>query len=451
VVVTGGNSASPRGIRISAGHSWTRRHGARPARWFLPTGAPVLVSPQKMARYCPGMTGAAPGVAISGLGITELGRVYGRSAADLAAEAVRLAAADAGIALSEVDGLLVCPGITGGLGTGLAAMLGLTDLDLLATVNSYGASACVAVQFAALAIGSGSVHSVACVFADVPLRPGERAGQAYGPGEAAAAGHRPERHGLAGLAAGYGYRNVTTYYALAARRHMETYGTTSDQFGAIAVAQRQWAAGNPLAQFRKPITLADHQASRWIAEPLHLLDCSVVSNGAIAVIVATADRAAAGPRPPVHVWGWGQGHPGYPMRRGSQFGLVTGAVQAGKTALARAGISVHQVSMCQLYDCYTYTVLVTLEDYGFCAKGEGGPFATSGALAPGGSLPVNTGGGQLSAYYMWGFTPLSEAVIQARGDGGARQAPHTDVILVSGNGGILDHHGTLVLSPHRRQ
>jgi uncharacterized OB-fold protein len=104
--------------------------------------------------------------------------------------------------------------------------------------------------------------------------------------------------------------------------------------------------------------------------------------------------------------------------------------------------------MCQIYDCYTYTVLVTLEDYGICAKGEGGALAADGALAPGGSLPVNTGGGQLSAYYMWGFTPLSEAVIQARGDGGARQSPATDIIIVSGNGGILAHHGALILSPH---
>ena len=136
------------------------------------------------------------------------------------------------------------------------------------------------------------------------------------------------------------------------------------------------------------------------------------------------------------------------MAQGSDFGLVTGAVQAGRAAMGMAGIGPADVTMGQIYDCYTYTVLVTLEDYGFCAKGEGGPFAASGALGPGGSLPVNTGGGQLSAYYMWGFTPLSEAIIQARGDGGDRQSPATDVILVSGNGGILAHHGTLIVSPH---
>ncbi|WP_407643400.1 thiolase C-terminal domain-containing protein [Actinomadura harenae] len=112
-----------------------------------------------------------------------------------------------------------------------------------------------------------------------------------------------------------------------------------------------------------------------------------------------------------------------------------------------AGITTADVTQAQLYDCYTSTVLVSLEDYGFCGKGEGGPFAASGALGPGGALPTNTGGGQLSGYYMWGMTPVSEAVIQARGDGGDRQAA-SDVILVSGNGGILDHHATLILSPH---
>jgi acetyl-CoA acetyltransferase/uncharacterized OB-fold protein len=386
--------------------------------------------------------------AITGLGMTDLGKVYGRSPRRLAADAVRRALADAGLATADLDGLLICPGITGGLDVSLAAALGLRDLRLLATVSSFGASACAAVEIAALAVTSGAARYVACVFADAPRRRGVPAGTAFG--TTGGAGEPAERHGLAGLAAGYGYRSVTARYALAARRHMERFGTTSGQLGAIAVAQRQWAAGNPLAQLREPLTLADHQASRWIAEPLHLLDCSLVSNGGIAVIVTTAERAAAAPRPPVHVWGWGQGHPGYQPARGSGFGLVTGAAQAGPAALGMAGIGPADVTMCQLYDCYTYTVLVSLEDYGFCAKGEGGGLAASGALGPGGSLPVNTGGGQLSAYYMWGFTPLSEAVIQARNDGGARQSASTDVILVSGNGGILDHHATLILSPHAR-
>ena len=388
---------------------------------------------------------------ISGLGMTSLGRVYGSSPRRLAARAVRLAAADAGLTLGHIDGLLICPGVTGGLDVGLAGVLGLRDLALLAVVNSFGASAATAVQVAAQAVASGAARAVACVFADTPLREGAPAGSAFGSQDAASgATGPPERIGLAGLATGYGFRSVNVYYALAARRHMERFGTTSEQLGAIAVAQRQWAAGNPAAQYTEPITVADHQRSRWVAEPLHLLDCSLVSNGAIAVIVTSRAAAEAGPRPPVHVWGWGQGHPGHAMTRGSDFGLVTGAVQAGKTAMGMAGIGPADITMCQIYDCYTYTVLVTLEDYGFCAKGEGGAFVASGTLGPGGSLPVNTGGGQLSSYYMWGFTPLSEAVIQARGDGGARQSTANDLILVSGNGGILAYHGTLVLSPHPR-
>jgi len=411
---------------------------------------------------------ATAGVAIAGLGTTSLGRVFGTSPRRLAADAVRAAVADAGLALTDLDGLLICPGITGGLDIGLAGQLGLRDLALLAVVNSFGASAAVAVQTAAMAVTSGAARAVACVFADTPLREGAPAGSAFGShgdgssvasashgdgaGSAGASGTnaatRQERHGLAGLAAGYGFRSVTGYYALAAMRHMQAFGTTSEQLGAIAVAQRQWAAGNPLAQFRDPITLADHQRSRWVAEPLHLLDCSLVSNGAIAVIVTSARAARDGPRPPVHILGAGQGHPGGQMSRGSQFGLATGAAQAGRAAMAMARVTPADITMCQIYDCYTYTVLVTLEDYGFCGKGEGGPFVASGALAPGGSLPVNTGGGQLSAYYMWGFTPLSEAVIQARGDGGDRQCDANDLILVSGNGGILAHHGTLILSPN---
>ncbi|HET9897253.1 MAG TPA: hypothetical protein VFQ44_20160 [Streptosporangiaceae bacterium] len=397
------------------------------------------------------MNGAPPGAVITGLGMTRLGRVFGLSQRRLAAEAVRLAVTDAGLAMADIDGLLICPGITGGLDVGLAAALDLRDLTLLAVVNSFGASAVMAVQTAAQAVLSGTARAVACVFADTPLQEGVPSGSAFGMrGGDGSASARTERLGLGGLAGGYGFRSVTVYYALAARRHMERFGTTSEQLGAVAVAQRQWAAGNPMAQHKDPITLADHQASRWVAEPLHLLDCSLVSNGAIAVVVTSADRAGSGPRPPVHVWGWGQGHPGHPMMAGSAFGLSTGAGQAGRAAMGMAGVRPADITMCQLYDCYTYTVLVTLEDYGFCAKGEGGPFAASGALAPGGSLPVNTGGGQLSGYYMWGFTPLSEAIIQARGQGGLRQSPASDLILVSGNGGILAHHGSLVLSPHPR-
>jgi acetyl-CoA acetyltransferase len=150
----------------------------------------------------------------------------------------------------------------------------------------------------------------------------------------------------------------------------------------------------------------------------------------------------------VYVRGAAQAAPGDNQRAGREPGVHTGATRAGELAFAMAGITRDDVDVLELYDCYTYTVLVTLEDYGFCAKGEGGAFVEDGKLGPGGSLPTNTGGGQLSSYYMWGFTPLSEAVIQARGQGGARQVPKHDVVLASGNGGVLNYHSTTILSGH---
>jgi acetyl-CoA acetyltransferase len=287
-------------------------------------------------------------------------------------------------------------------------------------------------------------NHVVCVFADNPLTEGKRTGSSYGGASRLA----PRPRGMAGLFANSGFFGANTSYALATRRHMELYGTTHDQLGTIAVGQRAWATMNPRAQMREPITLEDYHNSRWIVEPLHLLDCCLVSNGAVAVIVSSADRAKDMAQPPVYVLGMGQGHPGDPQRRGSDQETETGAKLAAKTAFAMAGVGPGDIDQCQLYDCYTYTVLVTLEDYGFCAKGEGGPFVADGKLGPGGSLPTNTGGGELSAYYMWGMTPLSEAVIQGRGQGGERQVKN-DTILCTGNGGTLAYHGALILSPHR--
>ena len=390
------------------------------------------------------MSASVSEAAVVGLGLTEMGKVYGRSAADLAGDAILRACADAGIDRRDVDGLLTNAGVGGGIGVWLHRELGMRNLRLLSEMQGYGSSAGAMVATAAMAVGAGSASTVACVFADTPLSEHRGAGAAY----AASGPQIPS--GFGALPAAVGLYGANPYYALAARRHMQTYGTTSEQLGHIAVAARAWAARNPLAQMREPITLADHQASRMIADPLHLLDCCLVSNGAIAVLVTTADRAAHLAQPPVHILGWAQAHPGYTLERGSEFGLVSGAAQSGPAALKMAGLGVEDVDVRELYDCYTYTTLISLEDYGFCAKGEGGALAESGALAPGGSLPTNTGGGQLSGYYMWGMTPLSEAIIQARGQGGERQVPRHDVVLVSGNGGVLDFHATLILSAHPR-
>jgi acetyl-CoA acetyltransferase len=382
---------------------------------------------------------AGRAAAIAGLGMTEMGKVYGRNSAQFAADAVRLAAADAGLALSDIDGLLTSSGISGGVGLGLQRDLELTDLRLLSEMQAYGSTAGGMVQLASMAVEAGMADVVACVWADAPLTRGRPSGDSYGGAGRAQPGWR-------GITAASGIAGANPMYALAARRHMNTYGTTSEQFGHVAIAQRQWAAMNPIARFREPITMADYLGSRWIADPFRLLDCCMVSNGGIAVVVTSAERAAALAQPPVRVLGWAQSHPGHSLGRSDDFGLVSGAARSGPAALAMAGVGLADIDVVELYDCYTFTVVITLEDYGFCAKGEGGPFVASGVLGPGGKLKLNTGGGQLSSYYMWGMTPLSEAIIQARGQAGERQADQHELVLVSGNGGVLDHHSTLVLA-----
>jgi acetyl-CoA acetyltransferase len=303
-------------------------------------------------------------------------------------------------------------------------------------MNLGGATAGAMIQQAALAIEAGLASHVACVFSDAPRAPPRRDGAGGSTSSSA--------YSQAGdLPAAYGAFGVNALYALVARRHMHRFGTTEDQLGAVAVAQRRFAQGNPLAQLHDtPLTLEDYRASRWVVEPFHLLDCCLVSNGGVAVIVTSRKRARDLRRPPVRVLGMGQGHPGGdPVET-----LTSGAGIAARTAFAMAGVTREDIAFCELYDCYTFTVLVTLEDYGFCAKGEGGPFVESGCTGPGGSLPVNTGGGQLSSYYMWGMTPLSEAVLQVRGEGGERQLERSGPCLVSGNGGVLSTHSCLVLS-----
>ena len=380
--------------------------------------------------------------AITGLGITDMGRIYGHDGNWFAAEAIRLAVADAGLEKSDIDGLLVNAGIgqVGAIGLPLANMLGFKELRLLNHMNAAGSTAAQMVQYAAFAISQGLATNVVCVFSDAPLQAPGSSGSAYA---------RPGApKGMASLPAAYGMFSVNAQYALAARRHMELYGTTNDHLGAIAVSTRAWATMNPKAQMREAIDLEDYHNSRWIMEPFHLLDCCLVSNGGVAIVVSAAERARDLRQPPVYVLGMGQGHHASVQRAGWDPDVRSAAGIAKEGAFRMAGVGIEDVDVCELYDCYTYTVLVTLEDYGFCKKGEGGPFVADGKLGPGGSLPTNTGGGQLSGYYMWGMTPLSEGVIQARGHGGERQVPKHDVVLVTGNGGILNYHGALILSPH---
>ncbi|HYA35339.1 MAG TPA: thiolase family protein [Candidatus Binataceae bacterium] len=377
--------------------------------------------------------------AIAGLGQTRMGKNYDHpSATGFAVEAINLALDDAGLKREDLDGLLVNPGVTWNdpmASFSLQQAMGLRDLRLSAMMNVGGASAAAMIMHAAQSIASGMATTVACVFGDAPLKP-----PSPKEGKSGSAG----AYGFArGIHATYGLFGVNANYAFVAQRHMHVYGTKQDHLGAIAVAQRKWANLNPAAQLHDaPMTMADYHASRWVVEPFHLFDCCLVSNGGLAVIITSAERAKNLKKPPVYILGMGQGHPGGdPMDT-----LVSGAPIAKKTAFEMAGVKLSDIQFAEFYDCYTFTVLVTLEDYGFCPKGEGGPFVADMKTAPGGSFPVNTGGGQLSSFYMWGMTPVAEGITQIRGEGGKRQVAKHDIGLVSGNGGILSTHSTLVLS-----
>ena len=355
---------------------------------------------------------------------------------------------DAGLELTDVDGLIIAAG--GGMGglspMGLAEYLGIrpTFVDGLSV---GGSSYVYHAARAALAVGTG-LCEVAVVATGQKGKTGGRPGRGIRGG--GGGGAPPQGSGsffwdsLAGLP-------LIGAYAMAATRHMHTYGTTSEDLAEIAVAARYHATMNPKAQFQDPITVDDVLSSRWIAEPLHLLDCCVVSDGGGAYVVTTADRAKDLKKSPVKMLGYGEriGHAGIgTMPDFTQ----TAAADTGKMAFDMAGLKPGDIDCAELYDSFTITVALLLEDLGFCEKGEVGRFARE-HLRVGGPLPINTDGGGLSAVHpgMRGMFLMTEAVRQVRGvavaggpsavarDGGV------DTCLVHGVGGQLSSHATLIV------
>lgn len=380
--------------------------------------------------------------AIIGLGFSELSRAPIGSIADLAASALRAALDDAGVTLAELDGLLLVQSETaerGALGVRLRDDLGCGDLALLNVIEAKGSSVVQMVQQASLAVEAGMARMVACVFSDTPVVPNTGAGQSY---------VRPTTlSGIDGWEERYGLFGAIGTYALAAQRYLARFGLDDSHLGAYAIACRKWAALNPLALLRKQLDLDTYYASPFVVQPFRLLDCAFPVNGAAAVIVTSVARAAAAGRPTAFIHGMGQGHNGYSGLRTNDDG-TTGGRSAARRAMAMAGIAPADVTMCQFYDAFSFSGLFALEDCGLCEAGEAGAFVAAGSTSPGGVLPVNTGGGHLSSYYLQGMTPLSEAVIQARGHGGLRQVARNDVILVNGSGGCLEFHAAMIVSPH---
>jgi acetyl-CoA acetyltransferase len=366
---------------------------------------------------------------IAGIGHTAHGKLPGRTPLSLTVEASRAALADAGIEKSLVDALLVkypTSRFESMFGQKVAEAMRLQP-RLGAVVDQGGASNISMISWAGLAIEAGQCDVALVTTADNP-RTGTR--QAY------------ER--AWGDDAVYGWFGTPAGYAMIAQRHMAEFGTTSEQLGAIAKACRRHGAANPAAQLRKPITIEDHQRSPWVVEPLRRDDCCLISDGGAAVVVMSAERARELEVPdPVPILGFGQGHSSYEVAQRPVL-TETGAGISARTAFAMAGIQPDDVDVAQIYDCFTITVLLTLEDYGFCGRGEGGEFVQDGGVELGGRLPVNTSGGLLSETGMPGMQLVIEGVRQVRGTS-TSQVPDVDVSLVSNQGGIMHTHSTLVL------
>ncbi|OZD13076.1 acetyl-CoA acetyltransferase [Rhodococcus sp. 06-156-3C] len=366
---------------------------------------------------------------IAGIGNTAFGKLPGRSTVSMNIEACRNALADAGIEKDMVDGLFVkCPTslIESFYGQKLAEAMGIMP-RVGGVWDQGGAANGSMIGMAAMAIDAGQCDVALVCFADNP-----RSGtpQAY---------RKPK--GINGL---YGWFGVPSGYAMIAQRHMAEYGTTSEQLGAIAVAMRKHGAANPRAQLRKPITIDDHQAARWIVEPLHRDDCCLISDGGAAVVVMSAERAKSlGIDDAVSILGFGQGQTSWEVEQRPVL-TSTAAKQSAETAFAMSGLKPSDIDVAQLYDCFTITVLTMLEDYGFCKPGEGGKFVEQGALEVGGVLPTNTSGGLLSETGMPGMQLVLEAVRQLRGES-TSQVNGAEKAIVGTQGGTMTTHSTLIL------
>lgn len=372
----------------------------------------------------PSIRGAA---AFVGVGLAGLGLAPGYTHLDLVGLAVHDALRDAGYRLEEVDGLFTAnmSNILPTLAVG--EYLGIRPKVAVGT-NTGGNSLIDHALWAALALDAG--------FCDVALL-------CYGSNQRTGKASPPDQPPYESA---YHSRDPITSYALATARHMHQYGTTREQLAAVAVAARQWAQRNPSAFARDPLTVADVLASRMVCDPLSVLDCCLVTDGAGAIVMTRADRARSRAQPPVYLLGCAsaQSH-----RQISQMPdlTVTAAAQSGPRAFSMARLSPRDVDVLQLYDAFTINVLLFLEDLGFCEKGAAGSLVASGAIAPGGSLPVNTNGGGLSCVHpgMYGIFALIEAIEQLRGGAGERQIEGAEVALAHGNGGMLSAQTTAIL------
>ncbi len=362
-------------------------------------------------------------------------RKTAKSALEIQALSARAALADCGLGLRDVDGYFT---VAGAGGTGPLPIVDYLNLNpRYVDSTTIGGSSFVAhVNHAAAAIAGGRCRVALITYGSTA----RSSGVAVGTRERIAGDYLDQFENIYGT-------STVGLYALVAQRHMRVYGTTGAQLAAIAVACRRHAGLNPVALYRDPITVADVLRSPMISSPLHLLDCCVITDGGGAVVVVHPDLARDLKKPAVRILGRAEAvaH----TSAGKRDYLVSAAAQTGPRAFAEAGLAHPDIDMAMIYDSFTITVLMTLEDLGFCKKGEGGAFVEGGRLQLGGQLPINTDGGGLSSNHpgMRGIFLIVEAVKQLRGECGERQVKDCKVALVHGTGGALGsrHSGATLL------
>jgi acetyl-CoA acetyltransferase len=376
-------------------------------------------------------------VIIAGAAETDqIGKLPAHSTLQLHLEAALNTLADAGLTTKDIDGIATVsfPGPVQ-----VAHSLGITPRWMDGTAVG-GTSFLLHVRHAAAAISAGHASTVLVTHGESGR---SRVGMArYAPSPSSVYGQ---------FEAPYGTFGPITSFTIPALRYMKEYGLTHEQLACVPVAQRRWAAKNPRAMFRDPITVDDVLASRIVAWPFHLLECCLVTDGGGALIVTSADRAGDFPKPAVHVLGTGESAETPLISQMADFTQSRAFRLAGQAAFAEAGIAAGDVDHLMIYDAFAHLPIYGLEALGFVAKGEAGPFIADGNTEPGGSLPLNTNGGGLSYTHtgMYGMFAIQEAVRQIRGEAAAQVAgPEVSVVL--GNGGMFATAGVLVLGRQPR-
>lgn len=372
---------------------------------------------------------------IVGIGETPFCRKPGSGLSEMGIQLKAAVAAleDAGLRSAQIDGILPFPNV--GKAEAFAASLGCENLRFAATLHMGGAAPVGSLRMAAMAVTSGA--------ADYVMVPGGWNGYS------GARVRETSANDVNSIPGGeiardfympFGLTAPPQWYALMARRHMHEYGTTAEQFGAVALAMRKHAQLNPAALMHgKPLTMADYLASPYIASPYRLLDCCVETDGAAAFIVTTVERARDLRQKPVYIMGAAAGQP-YPadeITNRADFHR-TGLTNAAPEAFRMAGVTPADADFAQIYDCFTFEVIQQLEEAGFCKRGEGGAFVENGGIELGGRLPVNTHGGLLSQAHVLGISHVVEAVRQLRGEAGARQVADAEIGVVTGWGDFGD-------------